>query len=85
MNAKKTVYRLSLGSKESLPKNEMFRIVKVNNEIVIDFNQKINGRGAYIKKDIEAIKYAKKYHLLSKALRCDVKDEIYDALIKALS
>jgi predicted RNA-binding protein YlxR (DUF448 family) len=44
----------------------------------------MNGRGAYLSKDKDLILLAKKKKLLSKALECEVSDEIYDFLITRL-
>ena len=44
-------------TKEKLPKKELIRVVRTpEGEIVIDEIGKANGRGAYLKKDIEVIK-----------------------------
>lgn len=67
------------------PKNELFRIVKTNDgEILIDVNQSINGRGAYISKDKDIILKAQKRNILSKALKSNVKEEIYHQLLELL-
>lgn len=85
MNQKAPVYRICCVTKEPLPKEKLFRIVKTNNKIYFDFNQNTKGRGAYIKKDLSTILEAQKRHSLSKALKCNVDDSIYLELIQALS
>ena len=48
-------------TKEKLPKNELLRIVRdPNGMVIVDTTGKINGRGAYIKKDKEVLDKAKK-------------------------
>lgn len=60
----------------------MIRIVKTPmGVVVIDKDGTLPGRGAYINKDIEVIKTAKKRKILSKALRCEVPEAIYDELL----
>ena len=42
------------------------------------------GRGAYISKDLKSILLVQKKNLLSRALRCSIKDEVYLELISML-
>ena len=85
MNKKAPVFRLCSVSREKLLKNDMFRITLFNNEVIFDKEQKLGGRGVYIKKDLATIKKAHERHSLSKALKREVKDEIYIELIQELS
>ena len=62
--------------------NDLFRVVKTPSGIIlIEKDKHIPGRGAYISKNIEAIKLAQKKKLLSRALKCEVPLEIYDELL----
>ena len=57
---KHTPLRTCLITREKLPKLELLRIVKTKEQgVVFDPSGKMNGRGAYIKKDIDVIKKAK--------------------------
>ena len=85
MNYNPQFYRLCIVSRKLFAKNDLYRIVKVNNTIYFDKNQNIKGRGAYIQKNLSIIQEAQKRHSLSKALRMDVDDSIYLELIQALS
>jgi predicted RNA-binding protein YlxR (DUF448 family) len=68
-----------------LPKNELFRIIKTPEGIIkIDTTGKANGRGAYLKKDLDTINSAKKKHILDRAFDVKVDDSIYEDLIKLL-
>ena len=59
----------------------MFRIVKTpSNEVKVDLSGKLNGRGAYISKSLEAIEIAKTKKILDKKLEIEVPSEIYDEL-----
>ena len=54
---------------EKLPKQELIRIVKnKDNEIFVDITGKQNGRGIYIKKDLEVLEKAKKTKIMDKLL-----------------
>lgn len=78
---KKIPQRKCLITNEILPKESLFRVVKTpNNEILLDMSYKLNGRGAYIKKDLEIIEKARKNKALDKALGVNVPDEIYERM-----
>ena len=82
---KKIIYRTSCVSRKLLERNSMFRIVRTpQGLILIDETYKMLGRGAYIEKDKDIILLAKKRKSLSRALKKDVKEEIYDELIEKL-
>ncbi len=77
--------RFCLIKREYFPKDELFRIyIDKNNNVGIDLDGKNIGRGAYLSKDEEVILKAKKRKILNKALRNNVKDEIYDTLLQLL-
>ncbi len=64
-------------------KDEFFRIVKAkDNGAVIDTEGNAFGRGAYLCKDEKCILAALKKQKLSRALRCEVKAELYENLLK---
>ena len=76
---KKIPMRSCIITKEKLPKKELIRVVRTpEGEIVID--EKANGRGAYLKKDIEVIKKAKNNKVLNRVLEVEVPDSIYEKL-----
>lgn len=77
---KKIPLRTCVVTKEKLPKKELLRVVKTDNGIVVDEIGKVNGHGAYIKKDIEALNLAKKNKALDKALDVTITDEVYDEI-----
>ena len=78
---KKIPMRSCIITKEKLPKKELIRVVRTpEGEIVIDEIGKANGRGAYLKKDIEVIKKAKNNKVLNRVLEVEVPDSIYEEL-----
>ena len=85
MNKKAPIYRTCIATRKLFLKDDLYRVVKSNGVIQIDINQKLPGRGAYISKDLKAITLAHDKHLFSKALRCEVKDDIYAELVALLS
>jgi len=82
---KKVPVRLCLATNEPFPKKEMFRIVRTpEGTVVVDLSGKVNGRGAYISKSLEAIEIAKKKKVLDKKLEVEVPASIYDDLKQLL-
>lgn len=78
---KKIPLRRCVVTKEQLPKKELLRIVKdKEGNISVDMIGKANGRGAYIKKDLEVLKIAKEKKILDRALESHISDEIYDSI-----
>jgi Predicted nucleic-acid-binding protein implicated in transcription termination len=78
---KKIPLRTCVITKELLPKKDLLRIVKnKENEVAIDLTGKLNGRGAYIKKDIEVLEKAIKTKILDKKLETTIPDEIYEEI-----
>lgn len=78
---KKIPMRSCVITKEKLPKKELIRVVRTpDGEVIIDIYGKANGRGAYLKKDIEVIKKAKSNKVLSRLLEVEIPDKIYEEL-----
>lgn len=78
---KKVPMRSCVVTKEKLPKNELIRIVRdPNGTVFLDETGKANGRGAYIKKDIEVINKCQKNKILDRHLETKVTDEIYEEI-----
>ena len=85
MKARKVPLRTCVVTKESLPKQELLRIVKTpDGEIKVDETGKCNGRGAYIKKDLQVLQQAQKSKILEKRLECTIEDSVYEEIKKIL-
>ena len=81
MKIKKIPMRSCCITRERLPKNELIRVVRTpEGSVVVDTTGKINGRGAYLKKDLEVFEKAKKSKILDRILEIEVKEEIYEQL-----
>lgn len=75
---KEVPVRKCVVTKERLPREELFRVVRTpSNEVLLDTSYKMNGRGAYIKKDLEVIKTARSKKILDKELSVEVNEEVY--------
>ena len=85
MKVKKIPLRTCVITKEQLPKQELLRIVRTpEGEVVADETGKLNGRGAYIKKDITVLEKAKKGKVLEKRLECQIEDSVYEEIRKII-
>ena len=85
MKQRKIPLRLCVITKEQLPKQELLRVVKTpEGEVKVDETGKLNGRGAYIKKDIAVLEKAIKSKLLDKRLECTISDSVYDEIRKII-
>ena len=75
--------RKSVATGESLPKKELIRIVRTpDGNVEIDETGKKNGRGAYLKRSIEALEVAKKKKALARSLECEIPQDLYEELQK---
>jgi len=81
MKTKKIPMRSCVITRERLEKKDLIRIVRTpEKEIKIDLSGKMNGRGAYIKKDKDVVDKAKKSKALERHLECIIPDSIYEEL-----
>ena len=83
---KKIPLRRCIVTREQLPKGELLRIVKnKENEVFIDLTGKANGRGAYIKKDVDVLKIAKNKKILERALETQINEDLYVEIEKVIT
>ena len=86
MQQKKIPMRKCVGCNEMKPKKELVRIVRSpDGDISVDATGKKSGRGAYICRDAECLRLAKKAKRLASAFECTVPDEIYEKLESELN
>ena len=81
MKTKKIPMRSCVVTKETLPKSELLRIVRTPEGVVMaDLSGKLNGKGAYIKKDISVLEKAKKSKVIERILETEIPDSTYDEI-----
>ncbi len=86
MKNKKTPMRSCVVTKEKLPKGELLRIVRTpDGNVLADVTGKLNGKGAYIKKDIAVLEKAKNNKILERALEVAISDEVYEEISKIIN
>lgn len=78
---RKIPLRTCVVTREKLEKKDLIRVVRTpDGKIEIDESGKLNGRGAYLKRDIDVINKAEKNKILNKHLEVDVSKEVFDEL-----
>ena len=85
MKVKKIPLRTCVVTKENLDKRLLLRIVRnKEGQVFVDETGKMNGRGAYLKKDLDVLDKAIKSKALEKKLEVKINDEIYDEIRKII-
>ena len=79
---RKIPQRMCLGCREHKGKNDLVRVVRSpEGEISVDLTGRKNGRGAYICRSAECLKKARKQKAISKALNCEISDDVFEQLL----
>lgn len=78
---KKIPERRCVGCGQSFPKKTLLRVVRSPDGIVsLDETGKKSGRGAYICKNVQCLRKARKAKRLERNLECEIPDEVYAGL-----
>ena len=73
------------GCNEHKPKGELIRVVRSpEGEIMLDFTGKKNGRGAYLCRNIECLKKARKSRRMERELGVEIPEAVYEDLEREL-
>lgn len=79
--AKKIPLRKCIGCGEQKGKKELMRVIKsAEGDISLDVTGKKNGRGAYVCKNEECLKLARKNKGLERSFKMQIPNEVYDLL-----
>ena len=83
MKQKKIPMRTCVVTKEKCEKRDLLRIVRTpEGSVIVDPTGKANGRGAYLKKDVEVIKKAQSSKILERILEVTIADSVYEEAIR---
>lgn len=83
MKTKKIPLRMCIVTREMLPKKDLVRVVKTqNNEFALDFTGKLNGRGAYLTNSLEVIQKCIKTKALNRAFGQAVSETVYTQILE---
>ena len=85
MKMRKIPMRRCVVTREKWPKKDLVRVVNTENGVIVDLSGKVNGHGAYLKKDLEVFEKAKKNKILDRVLEIDIPDSLFDELKKTLN
>ena len=90
MKQRKIPMRKCIGCQEGFPKKELCRVVKTKSEdekeaVRFDSTGKLNGRGAYICRNMDCLEKAVKSKRLSKSLETEIPDDVYDEIRSEIS
>ena len=79
--AKKIPLRQCVGCGEMKGKKEMMRVLRtMENEICLDVTGKKNGRGAYLCRNRECLRQARKNKGLERSFKMSIPGDVYDNL-----
>lgn len=72
-------------TREKYAKKDLLRVVRdKEGNVTVDQTGKANGRGAYLKKDVEVIEKARKTKTLERILEVTIPDSIYDEMLEII-
>lgn len=82
---RKIPMRQCLGCNEHKPKSELMRVVRdPEGGISLDFTGKKSGRGAYLCRNVNCLRRARKSARIDRNLECTIPAEVYDAMEREL-
>lgn len=82
---KKMPERTCVITKEKTLKKDLMRVVRgCDGTVSVDITGKVNGRGAYLKKDKEVILKARKSKALERILEVEIPDSLYDEMLNII-
>ena len=85
MKVRKIPMRTCVVTNEKYPKNELLRIVRTpEGKVLADLSGKLNGHGAYIKKDVETLEKAIKTKTLARHLDIEITNDVYEEIRKVI-
>ena len=85
MKQKKIPMRTCVVTKEKCMKKDLIRVVRDNlGNVTVDLTGKANGRGAYLKKNLEVVSQARKTKVWERYLEVLIPEEIYEELEKII-
>lgn len=81
MKQRKIPMRTCVVSREKCEKKDLIRVVRgTDGNVTVDLTGKKNGRGAYLKKDLQVFEKAQTTKVLERVLETKIDDSLYDEL-----
>lgn len=86
MKTKKVPMRMCTGCGEMFDKRTLVRVVKgPNGDVSLDLTGKKAGRGAYVCKNADCLKKARKKRAFERAFSMKIEDSVYDKMEEEIS
>ena len=63
-----------------IPKDQLFRVVRIDGQAKLDLSYKAQGRGAYVCKNSECVALAAKKKAFNRALKGMVSEEVINSI-----
>ncbi len=83
MKQRKIPMRTCVITKDKCEKKELIRVVRTpQKNVIVDETGKLNGKGAYLKRDLAVINKAQQNKILDRVLEVEVQEEVYENLRK---
>ncbi len=80
MNGKSLPLRKCIACNQMLPKDQLFRVVRIDGTAQLDLSYKAQGRGAYVCKNMECVALAEKKKSFNRALKGLVSEEVINSI-----
>ena len=63
-----------------IPKDQLFRVVRIDGQVKLDLSYKAQGRGAYVCKNKDCVALAQKKKAFNRALKGPVSEEVINSI-----
>lgn len=81
MKTKKVPLRMCTGCGEMYDKRTLVRVVKTpQGDVQLDLTGKLSGRGAYVCKNVDCLKKARKKRAFERAFGMQIEDSVYTVM-----
>ena len=82
---RKIPMRQCMGCNEHKPKGELLRVVRSpEGTISLDTTGRASGRGAYLCRDVQCLRRARKSRRIENTLECTIPEEVWDRMEEEL-
>ena len=80
MNGKSLPLRKCIACTQMFPKDQLFRVVRIDGTVQLDLSYKAQGRGAYVCKNMQCVALAEKKKSFNRALKGLVSEEVINSI-----
>lgn len=86
MQTKRVPMRMCTGCGQMFPKRELVRVVRAaDGTVSLDLTGKKSGRGAYLCRNLECFRKARKTRKMERGLAVQIPEQVYDAMEQELT